>query len=105
MTFASARVSHRNAQSGKIVFWLLGALIAAAACWWYAAPQTLPAAVRAALPASPNTPPAVYKWRDAKGRLQFTSTAPADRPYETLHYDPKLNVVPSVTPPPAPPQP
>jgi len=31
--------------------------------------------------------------------VHFTSTPPTDRPYETLRYDPKMNVVPSVVPP------
>jgi hypothetical protein len=101
MALAHDRISSRRAQEGKAALWVLAALIAAAAAWWYAAPQTLPAAVKAALPASPNASPEVYKWHDAKGRLQITSTPPSDRPYETLRYDPKLNVVPSVTPPPA----
>ncbi len=82
------------------MLWVLAALVAAAAAWWYAAPQTLPSVVKAALPVSPNASPEVYKWHDARGRLQITSTPPADRPYETLRYDPKLNVVPSVTSPP-----
>jgi hypothetical protein len=81
--------------------WILVALAIAASAWWYLAPQTLPAALRGILPASPKTVPEVYKWKDDKGRVQFTSTPPPDRPYETLHYDPNLNVVPSVTPPPA----
>jgi uncharacterized protein DUF4124 len=98
---AHDRNSGWRAQDGKAVLWMLAALVAAAAVWWYAAPQTLPAVVKAALPASPNALPEVYKWHDAKGRLQITSTPPGDRPYETLRYDPKLNVVPSVTPPPA----
>lgn len=100
MTSAPARVASRRAQEGKVVLWVLAALVAAAAAWWYAAPQTLPAFVKATLPASPNALPEVYKWHDAKGRLQITTTPPTDRPYETLRYDPKLNVVPSVTPPP-----
>ncbi len=100
--FAPLRCSGRAAQSGRTVLWLLVVLFAAAAAWWYAAPQTLPATIKAMLPASPNTRAQVYKWHDAKGRLQITSAPPADRPYETLSYDPKLNVVPSANPPPAP---
>jgi hypothetical protein len=83
----------------KIALFAIVALAAAGGAWWYFAPQTLPAALRAALPASPKALPEVYKWRDAKGRLQITSVPPTDRPYETLRYDPNLNVVPSVTPP------
>jgi Domain of unknown function (DUF4124) len=77
----------------------LAALAVAASAWWYLAPQTLPAALRNVLPASPRSSGDVYKWRDDKGRVHITSEKPADRPYETLHFDPRLNVVPSVTPP------
>ncbi len=80
--------------------WFLAALAVAAAAWWYLAPQTLPVGVKSLLPASSKTVAEVYKWRDDKGRVQLTSTPPSDRPYETLRFDPKLNVVPSVVPPP-----
>lgn len=89
-------------QSGKAVIWLLIAVLAGAGVWWYIAPQTMPTPIKAMLPASPNARAQVYKWHDAKGRLQITSTPPSDRPYETLSYDPKLNVVPSASPPPTP---
>ncbi len=87
-------------QRGRALIWILVALAAAAAACWYVAPQTLPLAARSLLPKSPHAVPEVYKWRDDKGRVQFSSTPPADRPFETLRYDPRLNVVPSVTPPP-----
>ena len=88
-----------NRQNGKVVLSIIVVLLAAAVAWWYAAPHTLPTVVQSVLPKSPNaTSPDVYKWRDAKGRLQLTSTPPTDRPYETLHYDPKLNVVPGESP-------
>ena len=79
----------------KAGLWVIVVLAAASAALWYFAPQTLPTALRSALPASPKGLPEVYKWRDANGRLQLTSTPPIDRPYETLRYDPNLNVVPS----------
>lgn len=83
----------------KPAAWILAALFAATATWWYFAPQTLPTALRHALPVSPsaatNPSPPLYKWRDAKGRLNVTDTPPADRPYETLRYDPNTNVVPA----------
>jgi hypothetical protein len=69
--------------------------------WWYLAPDTLPDSVRRVLPASARANPVLYRWRDAKGRVQVSDVPPADRPYETLHYDPRTNVVPSVVPPPA----
>jgi len=88
----------RERQHGKSVVWALVIVAIGAAAWWYFLPQTLPAPIRAALPASPNAHAQVYKWRDAKGRLQLTSTPPADRPYETVEYDPNLNVLPSAAP-------
>jgi hypothetical protein len=44
--------------------------------------------------------PLLYRWRDDHGRPHVTDTPPTDRPYETLKYDPKTNVVPSIVPPP-----
>jgi hypothetical protein len=85
---------------GGALPWLLFllALAAAAGAWWYYAPETLPRFVKAQLPVSPKSNPVLYKWRDAKGGLHVTDTPPADRPYETLKFDPRTNVVPSVVP-------
>ncbi|HSE13846.1 MAG TPA: DUF4124 domain-containing protein [Rudaea sp.] len=90
-------------QTGRVwpFFAIVLALIAGFG-WWYLAPDTLPDAVRKLLPASERANPVLYKWRDAKGRWNVTDTPPADRPYETLKYDPKTNVVPTVMPPPLP---
>ncbi|MEP6939115.1 MAG: DUF4124 domain-containing protein [Rudaea sp.] len=95
MRLLTARRFSPQRQRGKVIVWLIAVLAAIAAAWWYFLPQTLPASIRSALPASPHAQAEVYKWRDAKGRLQLTSTPPADRPYETVRYDPKLNVLPS----------
>ena len=75
-----------------LVFLLM--LCGAGAIWWYLAPDTLPAFVKAQLPASPKSNPVLYKWRDAKGGVHVTDTPPADRPYETVRYDPNANVLP-----------
>lgn len=85
--------------------WLLGALAltAAALAWWYYLPDTLPAPLKSIAPVSPKAAPALYKWRDAKGGLHVTDVPPADRPYETVRYDPNVNVVPNVLPPGTPP--
>jgi hypothetical protein len=91
----AARNVARDQQRGKAVVWVLVFVAIGAAAWWYFLPQTLPASIRAALPPSPNAHAQVYKWRDAKGRLQLTSTPPTDRPYETVEYDPNLNVLPA----------
>ena len=90
-------------QSGRV--WplvLLVLTLAAGYAWWYLAPDTLPDAIRKELPKSDRSNPVLYKWKDAKGRWNVTDTPPADRPYETLKYDPKTNVVPTVVPPPPP---
>jgi len=74
--------------------------IIAAGLWWYFAPDSIPRPLKAMLPASPKAAPALYKWRDAKGGLHVTDIPPTDRPYETVRYDPNINVVPTVVPPP-----
>ncbi|MGH8172353.1 MAG: DUF4124 domain-containing protein [Rhodanobacteraceae bacterium] len=74
------------------------AVVVALAALWYFSPQSLPAwLTRPILAHSPANPP-LYKWRDAKGRLNVTDTPPVDRPYETLQYDPDANVVPGTKP-------
>jgi len=92
--------------AGRALPWLLAvlALGAAAAGWvWYARPELIPPALRAQVPASPHAGPALYKWHDAKGGLHVTDTPPTDRPYETVRYDPNVNVVPNLLPPGTPP--
>jgi Domain of unknown function (DUF4124) len=85
--------------SGGATFWFLAIIaIATLAAWWYYAPNSLPDVVRTVVPESPKANPALYKWRDAKGRWNVTDVPPTDRPYETLKYDPKTNVVPNVAP-------
>ena len=96
-----SRLDHAAPARGGAAAWLLVliALAAAAASWWYFAPDTLPAPIRAVIPASPKAAPLLYKWRDAKGGLHVTDVPPTDRPYETVRYDPNTNVVPSMLPP------
>lgn len=91
-----------TAAGGRAVPWLLAllALTAWAGSWWYLAPESVPGPLKAVLPVSPSANPLLYKWRDGKGQLHVTDTAPTDRPYETLRYNPNTNVVPSVVPPP-----
>lgn len=84
-------------QRGRVVLWALLTLIAAIAAWWFLAPQTLPQTASKWLPQSPNARARLYKWRNDRGRLQITDTPPQDRPYETVSYDPNLNVVPANT--------
>lgn len=81
-----------------LIFFLVLLAVAAAGCWWYFAPDSLPGLLQAHVPRSPNATPRLYKWRDAKGGLHVTDTPPTDRPYETLKYNPNTNVVPSVVP-------
>lgn len=93
----------RATVAGRAAVWfLLLIAIAALAAWWYFAPNSLPSFVKGVVPESPKSNPPLYKWRDDKGRWNVTDTPPTDRPYETLKYDPRTNVVPSVTPPPPP---
>lgn len=69
-------------------------LLAALAAWWYFAPHTLPDFVQRQLPESPKSNPPLYEWHDAQGHLHVTDTPPTDRPYKTVHFDPKANVLP-----------
>ena len=85
----------RTAAGRVLIAVLLLLLLAGAGAWWYLAPDTLPAFVKTQLPASPKSNPVLYKWRDAKGGLHVTDTPPADRPYETVRYDPNANVLPT----------
>ncbi|HPA02244.1 MAG TPA: DUF4124 domain-containing protein [Chiayiivirga sp.] len=88
----------RNALIGALV---LLALLAAAGAWvWRYQPERLPTEWRRDNPHSRDYAPAVYRWRDAQGRVHLTDTPPADRPYETVRIDPRRNVVPSTLPPP-----
>ena len=85
----------QDAARGRALFATIVVLaITAAAAWWYFAPHTLPAFVQRNLPQSPKANPPLYEWRDAQGHLQVTDTPPPDRPYKTLHFDPKANVLP-----------
>lgn len=84
---------------GRAMTWFVAIIaIAAAVGWWYYAPASLPAVVKTVVPASPKANPPLYKWRDDKGRWNVTDKPPTDRPYETLKYDPNVNVVPNVMP-------
>lgn len=91
------------AQDGRAwpLLLVLVALLGIAA-WWYLAPDTLPDELRKLLPVSARSNPVLYRWRDDKGRPHVTDTPPTDRPYETIKFDPRTNVVPSVVPPPPP---
>ena len=84
----------RAAGRAAVWFLLLLAVAGAAGYVWYARPELVPTALRNVAPPSPHTGPALYKWKDAKGALHVTDTPPSDRPYETVRYDPNVNVVP-----------
>jgi uncharacterized protein DUF4124 len=72
----------------------LAALAAAGLAWWYLAPETMPSWLTRPILSAQREGPTLYKWRDEKGRLHVTDKPPADRPYETVRYDPDTNVVP-----------
>jgi hypothetical protein len=88
-----------NEWHGRALPWLLALLAVGAAAWVLLAPQHLPAFLRPVSSIAPHAGPPLYKWRDAHGVLHVTDTPPVDRPYETVRYDPALNVVPTVVPP------
>jgi hypothetical protein len=83
----------------NVITMTLLVIVAGVGAWWYFAPDTLPAVVKQQLPVSAKSNPTLYRWRDDKGGLHVTDVPPTDRPFETLHYDPKTNVVPTVVPP------
>ena len=91
----------RDGARGRANVVLLGLIVAIAALggWWYVAPDTLPDFVKHQLPVSAKSNPTLYRWKDAKGGVHVTDTPPTDRPFDTLHYDPNTNVVPTVVPP------
>ncbi len=84
-------------QRGGAGLWVLLALALAAVgfAWWRFFPDSLPTTVRQVTPPSPTSSPVLYKWRDAKGNLNYTDTPPADRPFEKVQIDPNTNVLPS----------
>ena len=100
MRAARPRHAAQDGRAWPCVLVLLALLSVAAL--WYLAPDTLPDDLRKLLPASTRSNPALYRWRDDKGRPHVTDTPPTDRPYQTIKFDPRTNVVPSVVPPPPP---
>jgi hypothetical protein len=94
----SSCTASRNPQAAygrALLATVVALLLAVLAAWWYFAPHTLPAFVQQKLPESPKANPPLYEWRDAQGHLHVTDTPPTDRPYKTLRFDPKTNVLPS----------
>jgi uncharacterized protein DUF4124 len=89
------RTRHGAHGRASVYFMTLVALVAAVAAWWYFAPASMPAWLARSVPASPKLGPALYKWRDDKGRLHVTDAPPTDRQYERVRYDPNTNVVPA----------
>jgi hypothetical protein len=74
-------------------------LIAAAAAYvWYQRPDLLPEGKRAKNPQSTDYAPAIYRWKDERGRTQISDTPPKGRAYETVRIDPNTNVVPDTLP-------
>ena len=95
----SFAASASSAGRANVVLLLLILFAACAGAWWYLAPDTLPDIVKHQLSVSAKSNPTLYRWKDAKGGVHVTDVPPTDRPYETLHYDPNTNVVPTVVPP------
>jgi hypothetical protein len=85
-----------------LVLLALAALLAGAWAWWYYAPQSLPAVVRAQLPVARDAAahnPVLYKWKDATGHWNITDRPPEGRAYEEVRVDPDVNVLPAGVPP------
>lgn len=91
---------------------LLLAVLVLGAIWWFK-PEWLPwtgrkLAVGATqvqelpLPPAAETSPKLYRWTDATGRVNVSDRPPAGGiAYETVQYDPDINVLPAPrTPPP-----
>ena len=89
------RLSRPSTGRAGVPLLFLAASAAAGLAWWYLAPGTMPAWLTRPILSAQREGPPLYKWRDDKGRLQVTDKPPADRPYETVRYDPDTNVVPS----------
>lgn len=90
------RRRHLRASTGRasVPLLFLAILAAAGLAWWFFAPETMPAWLTRPILSAHRDGPPLYKWRDDKGWLQVTDQPPADRPYETVRYDPDTNVVP-----------
>lgn len=93
-SICTANRNPRQVRGRALLATIVVLAVATAAAWWYFAPHTLPAFVQRQLPESPKANPPLYEWRDTQGRLHVTDTPPPDRPYKTLHFDPKANVLP-----------
>ncbi len=74
--------------------------VVAAGAWvvWRFTPEHLPREWREKNIHSPDYAPPLYRWKDEKGRIQLSDTPPANRPYETIRFDPKQNIVPTTLP-------
>lgn len=55
-------------------------------------------AVALAVPAQAAVAPTLYKWQDDQGVWNYTDSAPADRPFETITGTPNVNSMPSIVP-------
>jgi hypothetical protein len=79
------------------------------AVWWFK-PEWLPWNSRKlvvgathekelALPPPASAAPKLYRWKDADGKLHASDQPPAGGiPYETVQYDPNVNVMPAPQP-------
>jgi hypothetical protein len=77
--------------------------------WYFLHPEQLPEALQAKwsewsaaspAPAREGASRLLYRWRDAKGVVQFTDTPPPDGvAYVPVYVDPNTNVLPPATSP------
>lgn len=90
--------SRLGAGDGGKKLMILGVVILAGILgYWYFNPAAAPDWAREYLPNIRSS--TVYKWTDDQGQLQYTVTAPSDRPYEKMDYWENANVIPPNPPP------
>ena len=85
-------------QAGTALLWVIiatGLLVGGGLYYGYTRPQDVPVWMRDWLPGLPEYTGPLYRWHDAKGRLQVTDQPPRDRPYEIIQYRRDTNTVPS----------
>ena len=90
-----------NRQTGKILVWLILALllVGALGAYWYFNPDRQPNWVADKMPTSADAKVTLYRWQDASGEWTVSSEPPAEGvEYEIVNYRHDTNVMPPVEP-------